>query len=751
MVYSQSMARVLLAAILLCAAMAGGLPAQSVVQRDSLERLREQLGAVEDSIDLHDLEARLIERARVDRDNAFLHLVLGFVAYRLGEVTEANAHFDDAAGEFEWAAELEPQWPYAWYGLGMSELAIGEGSVIAFESIRQMLGKDYLSKATAAFARAAEVDPGFALAVVDLAEAAMRQKVRPRVDVALDALREAAKTEASRTPEILLARARLERSAGSADSSLAAVAEYLDVGGDSGIGYLELARTHYALGHAPEAEGAYYYGARHARTKAAVGLYREDIAWVATPEELAAFDTVGPDALAPWIGEFWRVRDARNLRAPGERLREHHRRMAFALEHYPLVSRHRRYGFENPYRTEQQTFDDRGIIYMRHGEPDRTVTFSAPAVDPNETWVYARPGGNLVFHFVAREDVQDYKLVESVTDILDPALTLRLQAGAVVPGPLTLDLYTSRQLVDPVYQRLAMGAGGQQRLLTDERRLGERSVSVGTSTDSYALRFAAPLEAAIQRHVVGGRAPGEDRLLLVFAVPGEDLVPEATNTGLVYRLDVRVVVTSGTDPVVYVDTASVVTVGRALGPREDLHGILALPVPPGRFQLKVVLTEAKLNAGRVAADDSLDVPDFGVGRFAVTDLVIGRAGSGAPWVSGEDTVSVTARRRFGAAVPLQVYYELHGLAPGVPYQARLEVLRQGGGSLFGWLGRLFGGGGPPITLSFEGVATGPTTRVLQTVDLRELKPGRYRIRILVRPEGAEERREREIEFEVTGT
>ena len=102
-----------------------------------------------------------------------IHLRLGFIAYRLGEMSKTKSHYDDAAGEFEWAAELRPEWPYPWYGLGLAELAIGENASIAIENIRQMLGKDYLSKAARAFARATEVDPSFSSAVVDLANTAL--------------------------------------------------------------------------------------------------------------------------------------------------------------------------------------------------------------------------------------------------------------------------------------------------------------------------------------------------------------------------------------------------------------------------------------------------------------------------------------------------------------------------------------------------------------------------------------------------
>ena len=751
MVYSEIMKRMLLLVALLSGLTGAAARAQSAAERDSLERLREQLATADDSLALLEREAALIDRARVDRDNAFLHLVLGFVAYRLGEITEGNAHFDDAAGEFEWAGELEPAWPYAWYGLGLSELAMGESSVIAFENIRQMLGKDYLSKATAAFARAAEVDPAFARAVVDLADAALRQKIRPRVEVALNAVREASKTEASAVPEVLLARTRLERRVGSADSALTAIERYLSVGGDSGVGYLELARTQYFLGRPREGEGAYYFGARVARSIAAIALYREDLAWVATPDELAEFDALSAAERGAWVRGFWRSRDVRDTRAPGEQLREHHRRYFYALEHYPLVSRHRRYGFENPFRTTQQLFDDRGAIYLRHGEPDRIATFAAPDVDPNETWLYQRLDGNLVFHFVARGDVQDYKLVESLTDVLDPALAMRLQAGAEEASPLALELFTSRQLVDPVYQRLALGSSSPQTLLTAERRLGQLSVRDGTTSDSYAIRFTMPLDAAIQRHVVGGRGRGESRLVLVYAVPADALGIPADGAGETYPLEVRVVATSGSAAAVYVDTLSLLTEEQVPGVRRDLHGVLTLPIRPGLYQLKVVLSDPSRDAGRMAADDSLVVPDFSADSVTVSELVLGRVGSGARWISAADTMNVTARRRFPAGAPLEVYYEVHGLAPGASYQSRLEVHKQGGGSIFSWLGKLFGGGGPPIALAFEGVATGPTTRVLQTVDVRNLTPGRYRLRILVRAGESSERIERELTLEVAGT
>src|SRR6266704_6313331 len=203
------------------------LTAQSPTERAAIEALRDSLARVTDSLSLKRLEAAMIQVAKQHRDDPLVHVRLAFVAHRLGETANTKSHYDDAAGEFEWAAELRPDWPYPWYGLGLAELAIGEHSSMALENIRQMLGKDYLSKAAKAFARAAEADPAFASAVVDLANTALTQRIRPRLDVALAAVRLAAAGPAGRNAQVQLVRGRVEREAGETDSALAAFHAYL--------------------------------------------------------------------------------------------------------------------------------------------------------------------------------------------------------------------------------------------------------------------------------------------------------------------------------------------------------------------------------------------------------------------------------------------------------------------------------------------------------------------------------------------
>ena len=117
--------------LLLLTAAATVAAAQSPDDRAAIERLRDSLESTTDSVALKRLEASTIEVAKVHRDDPLIHLRLGFIAYRLGEIADASSHFDDAAGEFEWASQIKPEWPYPWFGLGRSELAIGAHSAIA--------------------------------------------------------------------------------------------------------------------------------------------------------------------------------------------------------------------------------------------------------------------------------------------------------------------------------------------------------------------------------------------------------------------------------------------------------------------------------------------------------------------------------------------------------------------------------------------------------------------------------------------
>jgi len=731
----------LVACLVLAAPPSRGLSAQDPGERSALERLRDSLAGVTDSVALLQLEAATIEVAKQDRTNPLIHLRLGFIAYRLGELAGTKSHYDDAASEFEWATELRPAWPYPWYGLGQAELAQGEHSAMAIENLRQQLGLDYLSKAARAFARATQADPSFAFAAVDLANAALTQRVRPRLQVALEALRLAAASTAGSVPAVQLARGRVERELGEADSALAALRAYLTLGGDSGVGLFELTRTLYFANQPAAAESSYYRGARLAGSVGALARYRADLALLADTVDLAAFDALGSGpARAAWLARFWNRRDVREARVPGERLAEHHRRWLYAHRNFRLVSRHRHYDITEVYRSGQAEFDDRGVIYLRHGEPDARATFPSDLrrVQPNQSWLYRRPlDGDLVFHFVARDDAADYKLVESLVDALGFRAAVR---ATQTPDAGVTELYASREQFGGAYARVARGGLMAGTAIADERGAGRHAIATGTTTDTHRQRFAVPLEPVVSDFVAAaGTTPAGQSVHVVFAIPAHRLAPQpGGNAGVLYPLHFRLLVSDERDSVVArLDTVRVFSARQVLQRPSYLSGRLTVPLRPGVYGYRLLVNTPDLLAGQLVRRDTLVVPALDGRAFTASDLVVGRSGAGLVWlppaapdaVPAVDTVLLNPLDRYPSGSVAELYYELFGLAEGVSYHTEVRLERVGGRSLLGRIGGLFGGRRPPVLLEFDATATGPVTRIHRGVSLRGVSPGRYALSV----------------------
>jgi GWxTD domain-containing protein len=730
--------------------------AQSNAQRVALERFRDSLDAMTEPAPLRELESDLIAEARRDRDNPILHLRLGFVAIRLGEVVadsdrgEARRHFDEAAGEFEWATQVKPDWPYGWYGLGVAELGLGDSEVTLVQGLQTMMGRDALTRSATAFARSAEVDPGFVAGLVELSNTALKQRINARMDVALAALRRASRTSSADAPSVLLARGRVERVAGSLDSSAAVLTRVLDRDSTNSVARYELARTRFLQGDGGAT--ALWYQALSEADSATLSLFREDLAVILPDSMLVTFDAAAADARVRLVRDFWSHRDDDDLHRRGSRVAEHYRRLDVARRSYRLVSENRHYGIAERYRSDQSEYDDRGIIYIRHGAPDEQAQYNAPGIEPNESWIYRREGQDLVFHFVARQDVQDYRLVESLFDVLDYASTVAmrdLERNSNDPATESLrrhieGLLLSREPFDPLYSRL-LGAGrsGSAQLLTEERAAGRRSIDLGTSTDSWPLDLGDEIEAHLRVLAVGSDAGGP-QLQVAFAIPGHELLArEVDGGGFAYPVRIRASVMSldGTT-VARADTTRSFLSPEPIGDHQVLLGRLPVNVPPGLLTVRVAL-QTDLG-GLVTRREEVRVASPLGPEVGLSDLALGARSVYLPWlVPGGDTAWVNPLARYDRREPAQLYFEVTGLPPGTRYSLELTLRREGGGSI---LRRIFGGGSA-LKLESEDVHPGGIDRVSRELSFDQVSPGRYVIEVKVRTEdGREVVRRRDLEI-----
>jgi GWxTD domain-containing protein len=730
---ARSIAALLLPALCI-AGSAGALAAQTPQDRAGLIAFRDSLHSTSDSAGLAKLEARMIVVAKADRDNAMQHLRLGFLAMRLGDLG-SKSRFDDAAGEFQWATELQPSWPWGWFGLGLAEDAVGDSQISLVAGLQAMFGKDHLTRAANAYTKSVQVDPSFVEGLVQLSATTLRQRVNVKIDAAREALRVAAATSAAANPEVLLYRGRVEREVGDIDSAVVAFQGYLERGENKGLGQLELARTLFLQG-THDGQPAYYEGAA-SNDSTAVAEYRGDIAVIAPDSALAEFDALSGPNRAGFLHRFWGQRDRADLRKDGERLREHYRRIFYARQHFQLVSTNRHYDIIERYRSGSRDYDDRGIIYIRHGDPDQRATYARPGMELNESWLYVRSEGNMVFHFLAREDVQDFKLVESLFDVLgfEGATALR---GTDV-GLVANELLLSRQQISPIYSKMIGGgqAAGQQ-YMTEERALGRRSIQIGTTTDDYELVYPRELRAHTNVAVVG-RDSVKSLLHVAYALSGSTLQGVPSPRGQVYPVRVRLSVSDRNHTTVAtLDTTRLFVAKDPVPEREFLVSHFSVPVPPGFLTYRLAIEEAD-DRGLVLPPDTITAGDFSGNAFTLSGLVLGTSLARVFWRPAEqDTVYFNPVGSFKRTVPMDLYYEIYGLSAGAGYKTEVMVAKQGNGGILG----VFSGKKPAIRLSFDDQSTGLISRVHRQVGLEKLSSGDYWMEIVVTAYNGSQQRSR---------
>ena len=351
-------------------------------------------------------------------------------------------------------------------------------------------------------------------------------------------------------------------------------------------------------------------------------------------------------------------------------------------------------------------------------------------MEPNETWLYHQTEGDLIFHFVARKGVQDYKLVESLADALvtGQRAAMALEARRQL-SPVAIGLFASRADLSPLYVRLSdpVGSASMRGVLASERKLGQRSIEIGTASDSYRHAFASPLDVIVSRFVAGDPRNGGGALHIVFAIPAQRLEPVPDSNRVVYPLSFRLYVTDRTGEIAArLDTMRVFAASKPLPDGTYLTGRFAVPIPPGLYAYRLLTEQRSGGAGTIVMGDSVFVDTLTGHRFAISDLVVGRAGSGLVWSDGSDTVLLNPLDRFPEGGIAELYYEVYGVPPGAVYHTEIRLERHGGRSAFGAVSRLFGGGKrQPVLLEFDAPSGGRVNRVHRQVDLRDAPRGSY--------------------------
>lgn len=386
------------------------------------------------------------------------------------------------------------------------------------------------------------------------------------------------------------------------------------------------------------------------------------------------------------------------------------------------------------FRTTQDVLDDRGVVWIRYGKPDKLV--SSAGGKAMQVWAYDHIEPRLVLQFQEENFVGQAGATRLVPTLINEAGRFRDQFCGVEPSlcaAITSDPSSRYDDSAP----LSAGAGRQYaQAKTDGGRLtpaiidrvvrsGVEQIARATTTDANPRVFTREVDPLVQLY--GLAAPGTTRsvALAAFAIPGDQLEgtqPPAAAGRTVYAVRMLLSLLGADGSRVDVDTLRNFAVASPLQKGQFLTGTLEVPLPAGRYRGSLLISQGD-GRGAVATLPGIGVPGQG-SRLAVSSVVLGREGSGTAWRSGNTVVALNPLGAFTEKGEAELYYQVAGQLPGRPYKTTLEF---------------FDAASPAqsaLTLQFDENADMSFREVHRTVGLANLKPGRYRLKVTVQGGGA---------------
>ncbi len=697
------------------------LGAQEAPERAALQRLQDSLASARDTLALRRLDRWLEAGAGGTVRGGGLLLRRSLVRIRMGQLGD-GWNLGAAQRLARQATKSQPDWPAAWYLSGLASQEMGRWRAETGSNLGTRVGFSALEGAARQYLQALAIDPGYLPALRALNEvASVLEDTTLFRSTVLPALRRAGATESGNDAVILLARGRYERLVGDADSSLAALWMYAQREGRGGAALHELAWSA-ALAGDSNAVRVYYEGAS-SDDSAAVVAYRSDLELLADDSTLAAFDSTNGEARTEFLRRFWTLRDRRDLRTEGQRLLEHFRRRTYAERHFALLTNRRLSSIDDIYRSADQPFDDRGMVYLRQGEPDEVIHPVLAGMMPNETWVYRRGEGDLLLHFkgggayTVGGDIQDYRLVRSIFEL-----------GAGSDAQIEMLLASRADLLDVYAKFLNWGQYARARAADREQEIVEGSIEVATVTDANVRHYRRSIASEADA-VAMGELDGSPLVHVVVAVPLEDERVDANQVRLPVRIRVGFYDESGVPgPALDRDTALKV---RRTEDGIEAQGHLELALPPGAWLYRVSV-ETNDSTGRILPEDSVRVEPVTGSPLSLSGIALGTRSKGIEWVSAPgDTAVFNPSATFDPDDQVELYFEAYGLETTKPVRTEVRIAQ---------------GKRDALRLSYEQPVSGTPLRVRRSLDIANVKPGRYQLQVRVTTQdGTEATTAREIE------
>jgi tetratricopeptide (TPR) repeat protein len=292
--------------------------------------------------------------------------------------------------------------------------------------------------------------------------------------------------------------------------------------------YCSLARIYFARGESAQGEEYYWRAVDNLSSLLGSAILFEDIKYVVTDLELKHYSALASDRKkAAFFHLFWNLRNPSPAAKTNVRLAEHERRIIRAEQEFEY------YGFRTHFNDPDklhylsfprafslnQEFNDKGLVYIRHGDPDdiqRTM-----GGDLNESWLYNEKADSprRIFYFTQSNSVGNNWRLTSFPE--DP------------------QMWETLVMWDHRYNRLVNGEALDRAQLQDQlREESGTTVSAGLATDENTWKKETKI-FDVPHSINAFRSDGGKTLVNVsYALPVGDIVKDLGDSVKTLRVEV---------------------------------------------------------------------------------------------------------------------------------------------------------------------------------------------------------------------
>jgi len=687
--------------------------------------VHERVRQMQDTAELRALEEQHRGRATLDDQ-----LTAGIAALRLWELTEDRAHARRSRRHFDAAAKTDPRSAWAHYGNALTQEAeFGrDGFFVVDNAIARALGEDAASRGRRALERAVRLDPALPGAAALLTRFSVETRDRSALEQARAAFEEQlAKGDDSHA--VLLGLARAARELGDYEAAANAARQVAGRGCVAGAeGSLELAISLANVdGGADEGAAAYDVALQDGNTALLERMWDDATIVTRTGEDIEWRRAREDGERRELLKAMWGMRGALSDMSASHRAVEHYRRLNVAWREY------RRYGVSgaaplNALRLEKidERYEDRGIIYIRHGRPEMMWTgeglpesvtnspagagqsFQGRDLASYQVWFYrANDGQPLSFHFQRFGGTAGYSV--DYTLLRD------------LPCPLPPDIAAVDQRLYP----LTVGNCDRAKVRTISLKI-VRDTERALTSDSHRPALDRVVPFAYDWYSFRGEN-GMTEVVAAIGVPFDRLPPQGMplrmSLSVVDTLDVRVARATVDAPQITPDAAA----------GDMLRSFVRVQVQPtiaGAY--RVSIRDANDELTGMTYGGSLIVENYAFREFVmISDVVLAEPRVTGTFQRGGHRLALSPTQVFAGGA-FRAYYELYNLAPGTRYRTELHVRPADRGVVSSLLGRDNG-----VKLEFEDVVpdeAGDIVRELRDIEV-PFEPGDYLITVTVHVPG----------------